>query len=131
MQRFLGKYSAYFYAILRIVAGLLFASHGMQKLFGWFGGNVVPTGSIYWIAGVIELVTGLLIAVGFFTTYAAFIASGQMAVAYFYSHHQSTAEGWHPLVNRGEAAVLFCFLFLYIAAHGAGPLAIDRVWRRR
>jgi putative oxidoreductase len=131
MERFLGKYSPYFYAFLRIVAGILFASHGLQKLLGWFGGNVAQVGTLPWFAGVIELVAGLLIAVGLFTSYAAFIASGQMAVAYFLRHHESTAAGWHPLVNRGELAALYCFLFLYIAAHGAGPLALDRVWRRR
>ncbi len=131
MDRFLGRYSPYIFAILRIVAGLMFAMHGAQKLFGWMGGQVQPVGSLPWIAGLIELVTGLLIAVGLFTTYAAFIASGQMAVAYFMMHHQSTAEGWNPLVNKGELAVLYCFLFLYIASRGAGALAIDREVRRR
>jgi putative oxidoreductase len=131
MQRFLGKYSPYFYAFLRIIAGLLFASHGLQKLLGWFGGRVAQVGSLPWFAGIIELVAGLLIALGLFTAYAAFIASGQMAVAYFMVHHKNTAEGWHPVTeaNNGEKAVLYCFLFLYIAAHGAGPLAIER-WRR-
>lgn len=132
MDRFLGKYSPYIYAILRIVAGLLFASHGAQKIFGWLGGMngaVAQFGTLPWFAGVIELVAGVLIAVGLFTTYAAFIASGQMAVAYFYGHHSGAA--WHPVVNRGELAVLYCFLFLYIASRGAGPLAVDRGARRR
>ncbi len=124
MERFLGKYSPYLYAVLRIVAGLMFMMHGTQKLFNWPPGAnpPPPVGSLFWIGGVIELVTGLLIAVGFLTGYAAFIAAGQMAVAYFMVH---VPRGLLPLLNGGELAALYCFLFLYIAATGAGVWSID------
>jgi putative oxidoreductase len=123
MERYLGKYSPYLYAILRIVAGLLFAMHGTQKLLGWPGGG--PGGSLpplVQAAGVIELVAGLMIMIGLLTSYAAFIASGEMAVAYFMNHFP---KAFWPILNQGELAVLFCFLFLYIASRGAGPLSID------
>ena len=123
MERFLGKYSSCLYATLRTIAGLLFAFHGSQKLFAWPGGNApVPLASLMGFAGVVELVGGLLIAFGLLTSYAAFIASGQMAVAYFMVH---APEAPFPILNKGELAVLYCFLFLYIAAHGAGIWSID------
>jgi putative oxidoreductase len=123
MQRSLGPYSPYLYAVLRIVAGVMFAMHGTQKLFGWPGdGNTVDLTSLMGLAGIVELVTGLLIAFGFLTGGAAFIASGQMAVAFFYAH---APDGWNPLLNNGEKAVLYAFLFLYMAARGAGIWSID------
>lgn len=123
MEKFLSKYAPYFYAILRIVAGLLFAMHGSQKLFGFPGdGTSVPLASMMGFAGIVELVGGLLIAIGLFTSWAAFIASGQMAFAYFMAH---APKGTLPIENQGELAVLFCFLFLYIAARGAGIWSID------
>ncbi len=123
MERSLGPYSPYLYAILRIVAGLMFAMHGTQKLFGWPGdGNTVDLTSLMGFAGIVELLTGLLIAFGFLTGGAAFIASGQMAVAFFYAHFP---EHWNPLLNNGEKAVLYAFLFLYMAARGAGIWSID------
>jgi len=101
----------------------MFAMHGSQKLFGWPGdGNTVELASMMGLAGAIELVAGLLIAVGFLTGWAAFIASGEMAVAYFMAH---APQGWNPVMNEGEKAVLYCFLFLYIAAHGAGIWSVD------
>jgi putative oxidoreductase len=103
------------YAILRIVAGLLFATHGAQKLFGVLGGHVVPLVSRSGAAGVIELVTGLLVSLGLFTGWAAFLASGEMAAAYFLVHAK---QGFWPVVNRGELAVIYCFLFLYISTRG-------------
>jgi putative oxidoreductase len=122
MKSFTGRFSPQLYAVLRIVTGLLFAVHGTQKLFGWPGGSdPVPMG-IFKVAGVIELVTGLLVAIGFLTSFAAFIAAGQMAVAYFWKH---APNGFWPVLNQGEAAVLFCFLFLYIAAQGAGIWGVD------
>lgn len=128
MERFLGKYSSYIYAILRIVSGLMFAMHGTQKLFGWPGNRPAqPISSLLGVAGVIELVTGLMIALGLLASIAAFIASGQMAVAYFYMHAQG---GIWPILNQGELAVLYCFLFLYIAARGSGPLSVDSTIRR-
>lgn len=123
MEKFIGKLAPYFFAVLRIVSGLMFAMHGSQKLFGFPGGeDPVPLFSLMGLAGLIELGGGLLIAVGFFAGYAAFIASGQMAVAYFMAH---APQGWNPLLNGGEKSILYCFLFLYIAAHGAGIWSID------
>jgi putative oxidoreductase len=128
MERFLGPYSPQLYAILRIVSGLMFAMHGTQKLFGWPGdGTPVELASMMGVAGVIELVAGLMIAFGLLTGWAAFIASGQMAVAFFYAH---VPEGWNPLLNNGEKAVLYCFLFLYMAARGSGIWSLDAAMGR-
>jgi putative oxidoreductase len=113
---------------LRIVSGALFACYGLQKVFGLFGG--MPPGvskALIWSAGSIELVCGVLITVGLFTRLAAFIASGQMAVAYFWGHAPS---GFWPIMNHGELAILFCWLFLYIAAQGPGAFALDHLRRR-
>ena len=121
MEKWLGKYSGFFYALLRIVAGFMFACHGAQKLFGVLGGQK-QTITLMIVAGVIEFVCGILIAVGFFAGYAAFIASGQMAVAYFTQHFP---KSFWPIENGGEPAVLYCFLFLYIASVGSGILSID------
>ncbi|MBC5773033.1 DoxX family protein [Pontibacter sp. KCTC 32443] len=129
MDGFLGRYSPHLYAILRIVAGLMFAMHGSQKLFGWPGdGNTVELASLYGLAGIIELVGGLMIAFGFLTDWAAFICSGEMAVAFFMAHFP---QGPIPLLNQGELAVLYCFLFLYMAARGSGIWSVDSLWRRR
>ncbi|MFD3001881.1 DoxX family protein [Pontibacter toksunensis] len=128
MDKFLGSYSPHLFAILRIVAGLMYAMHGSQKLFGWPGdGNTVELASMMGLAGIIELVAGLMIAFGLFASWAAFIASGQMAAAYFIAH---APQSWNPLMNEGEKAVLYCFLFLYIAAHGAGIWSIDATRNR-
>ena len=119
----------YLYVVLRVIAGLLFACHGAQKLFGVFGGVGAPPGataplfSLMGLAGIIELVGGLLIAFGILTSLAAFIASGQMAAAYFLAHFP---RGFWPIQNGGELAVLNCFLFLYIAAHGTGIWGVGR-----
>jgi putative oxidoreductase len=128
MERFLGAYSSYIYAVMRIVAGLLFACHGAQKLFGLLGGvdrqgASAPLLSLFGLAGIIEFVGGLLIMVGLMTGYAAFIASGEMASAYFMAHFP---RGFWPIQNGGEMAVLNCFVFLYIASRGAGVWSIDR-----
>jgi putative oxidoreductase len=128
MERFLGQYSPYLYAVMRIVVGFLFACHGAQKLFGAFGGvdkqgATAPLLSLFGLAGVIELVGGLLIVVGLMTGYAAFLASGQMAAAYFIAHFP---RGVWPIENTGELAVLYCFVFLYIASRGAGAWSIDQ-----
>jgi putative oxidoreductase len=122
MQRFLGRYSPYLYALLRVVAGFLFSLHGVQKLFGALGGKPVELMSQMGLAGVIELVGGVLIAVGLFTSPVAFIASGEMAVAYFQAHLPRSI--W-PIVNGGELAALYCFLFLYFAAMGSGKWSVD------
>ena len=131
MTRWLGKYSPYFYALLRIVAGLLFALHGSQKLFGWPIRGMPSLSPLLMAAGIIELVAGLLIALGLWASIAAFIASGEMAVAYFMEH---APHGPWPLLgggNNGEPAVLYCFIFLYIAAHGSGVWSVDALAGRR
>ena len=131
MEWVVSKYAPYLYVLLRSVAGLLFACHGAQKLFGVFGGiggqpgTSMPLFSLMGLAGCIELAGGLLITLGVLTSFAAFIASGEMAFAYFMQHFP---RGFWPIQNGGELAVLYCFLFLYIAANGAG---IWGVWRCR
>jgi putative oxidoreductase len=120
-MRFLERFTEPFYAIFRIILGLFFATHGAQKIFGVFGGEKATVPLIV-AAGWIELVTGLLIAVGLFTVFAAFIASGQMAVAYFMGH---ASKGFWPVLNGGELAVIYCFAFLYMAARGAGLWSLD------
>ena len=129
MERFLGRFSKYIYAILRVVAGLMFMMHGTQKLLG-FPGNTPPIaiGSFMGFAGVLELVCGLLIALGLFTSFAAFIASGEMAAAYFMAHYP---KSFWPILNSGELATLYCFLFLYIAATGPGIWSLDSSFRKR
>lgn len=127
MEQFLGRYSAYFYALLRVIAGLTFMLHGTQKLFGIPGAKPpVPIASLMGVGGLLELLCGLLIAVGLWTGYAAFIASGEMAIAYFMLH---APQGFWPTVNQGDLSVLYCFVFLYIAAQGSGVWSIDAVWR--
>ena len=116
------RYAPYVYAAFRFVVGFLFVFHGLQK-FGLFGGRMVPLVSLFGAAAVIELVCGALVAVGLLTRPAAFLASGEMAVAYFMSHYP---RGMWPIQNQGELAVLYCFAFLYIAARGAGRFGVDR-----
>lgn len=128
MERMLGKYSEVVYAALRVVTGFLFACHGAQKLFGVLGGTRMLSEPLMVAAGVIELVGGVLIAVGLLTSLAAFIASGMMAVAYFKVH---APDGFWPIMNKGEPAVLYCFLMLYIATRGSGRFSLDRVLKRR
>lgn len=128
MERWLGRWSEIAYTLLRVMAGVMFAMHGAQKLFGMFGGQVMTGVPKMLVAGIVELAGGLLIAVGLLTGYAAFLASGQMAVAYFTAH---APGGWSPLANKGELAVLYCFLFLYVATRGGGRYSLDHVLRRR
>jgi putative oxidoreductase len=123
----LHRFSPIFYAMLRIVSGLLFACHGAQKLFGAFGGHV-QTDAWGLSGGIIEFVGGLLIMLGLFTGPAAFVCSGEMAVAYFKVHAKN---GTLPIENRGELAALYCFVFLYVASQGSGRFALDRLFRRR
>lgn len=120
-MRFLSRFTDPIYALFRIIFGLLFASHGAQKVFGMLGGQKAEA-PLMVVGGWIELVTGLLIAVGLFAGLAAFIASGEMAVAYFMVH---APQGFWPVVNKGETAVLYCFAFLYIAARGSGLWSVD------
>jgi putative oxidoreductase len=119
------RYAPQVYALFRIVAGFLFMFHGLQKVLGMFGGmqgSTAPMMSMPWFAGVIELVGGLLIAIGLLTRVAAFICSGEMAAAYFMVHQP---RGAWPIQNGGELAALYCFAFLYIAARGAGIWSVD------
>jgi putative oxidoreductase len=127
MQKTFGRLSPAAYAALRIVAGLLFACHGLQKMFGVLGGNQVELMSRLGAAGLIELVGGALIAVGLLTSPVAFIASGEMAAAYFLAH---LPRGPWPIQNGGELAVLYCFLFLYIATRGGGIASVDSLRRK-
>ena len=124
MERWLSPWGDYCYAVLRIVAALLYLSHATQKLFGFPGGHAVVGNHLLQAAGVIELIAGCLIVLGLYTRYAAFLASGEMAAAYFIVH---IWNGFWPIVNRGELPVLYCFLFLLIACRGAGPLSLDRM----
>lgn len=110
------------YALMRIVVGFLFAFHGAQKLFGAFGGTAQPLASLMGVAGIIELGCGLLIMIGLLGAVAAFIASGEMAYAYFTAHFP---RAFWPVQNGGELAVLYCFVFLYIASRGSGQWSVD------
>jgi putative oxidoreductase len=121
------RYAEIAFALMRFVVGLLFACHGAQKLFGMFGGQVMTGSPLMLAAGVIEFGGGVLIAIGLLTRAAAFIASGEMAVAYFKAH---APQGTWPIQNKGDAAVILCFLFLFIAAHGAGRYSVDAALRR-
>jgi putative oxidoreductase len=118
------------HALLRIFAGLLFICPGAMKLFGWFGG--MPGGmklnALLWVAGIIEVVGGVMIVLGLFTRVVAFIASGEMAVAYFMGHFP---KGFFPIQNHGEAAYLLCFIFLFLWGNGAGPWSVDAMRTRR
>jgi len=123
MERVLGRFSPQLYAVMRIVVGLLFACHGAQKLFGVLGGQQAVLVSMFGLAGIIEFVGGLMIAIGFLTGTAAFVASGEMAYAYFTQH---MPRGGAPIQNGGELAVLYCFVFLYIASRGVGVWGVDK-----
>ncbi len=120
-MRFLRPLSEATFTLLRLIAGLMFACHGFQKLFGVLGGQRPPLFSIFGAAGIIESVTGVLIAIGLWASPAALIASGEMAVAYFRAH---APRAFFPIQNGGEPAVFYCFLFLYIAARGSGRFAV-------
>lgn len=134
MERFLGKFEPYIYALLRIVTGFLFLWHGSQKLLG-FPPQQAPPGSppqglsaTMAIAGGIELFGGLLVMIGLFAGFAGFLASGLMAFAYFMAHF--SLQTFLPLQNRGELAVIYCFVFLYIASRGSGIWSIDALLNR-
>ena len=126
-MNFLAKYTDFTYAILRIVTGAIFSIHGVQKVFGILTERQPPIGSQIWIGGVIELICGLLIVIGFQSRWAAFLASGTMAVAYIQFHWKfQFGPEFFPAVNGGDAAVLYCFVFLYIACRGSGIWSLDK-----
>jgi putative oxidoreductase len=116
------------YTLMRVVAGLMFSMHGMQKLFGLLSEGPGPeVGSQLWFGGVIELVCGLALAVGLLTRWAAFLASGTMAVAYVQFHWKlAGGAAFFPVVNKGELALLYCVVFFFIACRGAGRWSFDR-----
>ena len=131
MNERLSAYAPTFLAVLRIVTALLFIEHGTQKLFGFPPGSSMPPPealSMIWWAGVIELVPGVLILLGLFTRPAAFIAAGEMAFAYWIGHFPRLPlpEGFFPVNTDGDAAVLFCFIFLYLVLAGPGRWSIDK-----
>ena len=117
-------------SVLRIVTAFLFMTYGAIKLFGFptaMQGGTVQLASLYGVAGILEFFGGLLLLLGLFTRPVAFILAGEMAVAYFMQH---APKGFWPLLNKGEPAVLYCFIFLYLAAAGPGPWSLDRKLRR-
>lgn len=123
----LAKYESQAYALMRIVAGFLFSFHGAQKVLGVLTDFQPAIGSQLWIGGVIELAGGILIMLGLGTRWAAFICSGEMAVAYFQFHWKlQMGSAFFPVVNKGELAALYCFVFLLIACKGAGIWSLDR-----
>jgi len=133
IEHTISKYTALTLTLLRIIAGFLFMPHGAQKLFGWLGG-MEGTGAsasfpnLSWVAGVLEFFGGLCLLLGVWTRPVAFLLSGQMAVAYFMGH---ASQGFWPLLNRGESAVLYCFVFLFLAAAGGGPFTVERLWQKQ
>jgi putative oxidoreductase len=119
-------------SILRIVTGLVFLTTGTMKLFGWPAGPTptppLPILSQVWLAGVLEVAGGAAIVLGLFTRPVAFVLAGEMAVAYFQFHFP---RSFYPTVNKGQSAVLDCFIFLYLSVAGPGPISLDRLFRKR
>ena len=129
MKTVLPRFAPHTFALLRIMAGIMFMMPGTQKLFGWPGnGESVALASMPGVAGLIEVIGGAMIVIGLFAGIAAFIASGEMAAAFFIAH---APQGLNPLMNGGELAVVYCFLVLYIATHGAGIWSVDGATRKR
>jgi putative oxidoreductase len=133
------RYAPHAYALFRIVFGLVFFFYGMQKVAGWFGGQAVPLMSLQGAAGLVETICGLLVMIGLFTRLAAFLASGEMAVAFWYIHVGTIAVGKQlgfpsalvPQLNGGIDSALFCFAFLYICARGPGMWSADAAMARK
>lgn len=123
----MGNYTDYAYFLLRIMTGFMFAFHGAQKIFGILSSFQPAFGSLLWFAGLIELVCGILVLLGFQTRLAAFLASGEMAVAYFHAHWKfQMGAHFFPTINKGELAALYCFVFLLIACRGSVKWGIDK-----
>lgn len=126
-MKWFSKYTDYAYALLRIMAGFMFAFHGAQKVLGILSEFHPAVGSQLWVGGLIELVCGVLIVVGFKTRWAAFLSSGEMAVAYFQFHWKfQMGPKFFPAINQGELAVLYCFIFLLIACRGGVIWSVDK-----
>jgi len=126
-MKWLEKYSDEAYALLRIIAGFMFSFHGEQKIFGVLSEFRPAYGSELWFGGLIELLAGLAILLGFKTRVAAFFCSGEMAVAYIQFHWKfQTGTNFFPAINKGELAVLYCFVFLYIACRGGVKWSMDK-----
>jgi len=123
---FFASYRPILLSVLRIMAGLLLLQHGTTKFLGIPHSQMTGASpfTLSGIAGLMELIGGVLLVIGLFTRATAFLLSGMLAVAYFYAH---APGGFYPLLNGGELAVLYCFVFLYIAAAGGGPLSLDRL----
>jgi putative oxidoreductase len=131
MERFLHRYAEVGYLVLRLGVAFLFIFHAPQKWLGWYGGPQWPPYSIRSLASLIEVVSSVLIALGLFTSYAAFFAAAEMVGAYLIVHiHILPRPGW-PIENRGELAVLYFFVFVYMLARGGGKFSLDRVLRGR
>ena len=126
-MKFLEQYTDNSYAMLRIVSGAIFTFHGVQKIFGILTEHQPSIGSQLWFGGAIELACGILIAIGFQSRWAAFLASGTMAVAYIQFHWKfQFGPEFFPALNGGDAAILYCFVFLYIASRGSGIWSLDK-----
>ena len=127
-MRFLHPHAERIYALLRIVTGLMFMQHGLSKVFGILSDRPEMPPAMLWTAGLIELLGGAFVAVGFQTRLAAFLSSGLMAAAYFMAH---APNGFFPMLNKGEIAILYCWAFLVIATHGPGRASIDAMINSR
>jgi putative oxidoreductase len=126
-MNWLEKYADHAYAMLRIMAGFMFSFHGAQKILGVLSEFQPPVGSQLWIGGIIELLGGLAVMLGFKAHVAAFLCSGMMAVAYFQFHWKlQIGPNFFPAINKGELAVLYCFVFLYIACRGGVKWSLDK-----
>ncbi len=115
-------------SVLRIIVGFTFSAHGLQKFFGLFGGHAVRSFTLLGVAGFLEAFGGILILLGLFSRPVAFILCGEMAVAYFRQH---APAGFWPILNHGELAVIYCFVFLYLFTAGPGPWSVDAVVRKK
>jgi len=126
-MKWLEKYTDYAYALMRIMAGFMFSFHGIQKILGILSDFQPAIGSQLWFGGLIELLAGIAVLLGFQTRAAAFLCSGEMAVAYFQFHWKfQMGRNFFPALNQGELAVLYCFVFLYIACRGGGKWKLDK-----
>ena len=126
-MKWLAKYTDHAYALMRIVAGFMFSFHGVQKILGLLSDFQPPMGSQIWFGGIIELLGGLAVMLGFQTRAAAFLCSGEMAVAYIQFHWKlQMGPNFFPALNKGELAALYSFVFLYIATRGGGKWKLDK-----